>query len=176
MRCPITSFQFGFSRAELYSFFNTGESIAGNVFFVTGTATLVTVNPVVAGVAFTAKVTQAAFLVGKVAFSENPLNELVQSGVTFIAGKAAGAAAGQAFQAAKRAGLADGLIDSAVELASRKQACRFIWTAPRAIGICKMEEPPSCIAARTCADPAAEQSIFPAFFSIAPGLIGTIQR
>lgn len=119
VNAPFTLF--GFSRAELYTFFDSSEEIAGNAAFATGVASLVTVNPVVAGVAFSAKVTQAAFAVGKVAFSDNPLNELVEVGVSFVVGRAGGAAAGQAFRAARRAGL----IDSAVNLASRKQACRL---------------------------------------------------
>ena len=120
---------FGFSRAELYAFFDTGEEIAGNTAFISGVATLVTANPLVAGVTITAKVTQAALAVGKIAFSENPLNELVEVGVSFVVGRAGGAAAGQAFRAARRAGL----VDSAVSLASRTQACRFTWAAPRAV-------------------------------------------
>ena len=164
---------FGFSRAELYTFFDSGEEIAGNVAFATGVATLVTVNPVVAGVAFSAKVTQAAFAVGKVAFSENPLNELVEVGVSFVVGRAGGAAAGQAFRAARRAGF----VDSAVNLASRKQVfilyCSIWWQSY------EFERWNSCLSF------VAERELTPAllplpnnlpcFFVHRPG-VGTVQR
>ena len=119
---------FGFSRAQIYTYFDTTEEIYGNAAFLAGIATLVAPNPATAAFSVGAKVTQAALGIGKIIFSENPLSTTVEVGVSFFVGRASGAAAGQVFRAARRAGL----IDSAVNFASRETAfVHFIYRAPR---------------------------------------------
>lgn len=108
------------SRSSIYNFFNTAEEAAGVISFGAGVATLVFPNPVTGGIALGAKVSQVAFGIGKVAFSNDPLNEAINVFAGIFLGKVGGAAAGKAFKAARKAGMFSLAVEQTVQFAARR--------------------------------------------------------
>ena len=95
----------GFSRAGALRFFKKGNEVAGRVSLVTGLLTIVAPNPVTGAAAFAAKVTEAAFGIGVILFSDKPLEAAVGVAASFVAGHTAGVVAKQTFKVAKQTGL-----------------------------------------------------------------------